>query len=78
MTGIAFSPDGTKLAQSRTDSIASLWDLASARQVGAVRASTASLQFIAFAGDGRVFATSGFDGAVRYWGVARAIGAELR
>ena len=38
VTGIAFSPDGTTLAQSRADGIASLWDLASARQIGAVKA----------------------------------------
>ena len=43
-----------------------------------MKASADSLQSIAFAGDGRVFATSGFDGAVRYWDVAKAIAGERR
>jgi WD40 repeat protein len=76
VTGLAFSPDATTLVLSRADGVASLWDLASRRQIGEVKIFTGSLQSVEFAADGRVFATGGFDGAVRYWDVAQVIGAE--
>jgi Tol biopolymer transport system component len=69
MTGLAFSPDATKLALSRTDGAAALWDLVSRQQIGEVKVGTGSLQSIAFSPDGRMLATGGVDGAVRYWDV---------
>ena len=78
VTGLAFSPDATRLVLSRADGVASLWDLTLARQIGAVKTSTGSLQAVAFSGDGRSFATGGFDGSVRYWDVAQAIVGDPR
>ena len=66
---LAFSPDGTLLAMARGDGIASLSDVASGRQVGAVRVPSGSLHAVAFSEDGRVFATGGGDGAVCLWDV---------
>ena len=73
LTGVAFSPDATILAVSRSDE-ASLWNLASARQVGLVRVMTGSLQAIAFAADGRTLATGGSEGALRLWDLSNVIG----
>ena len=73
VTGLAFSPGGTTLATSQRNGVASLWALESRQRVGAVRVPTGSLQAIAFRGDGRVFATAGFDGSVRFWDVNNVI-----
>jgi WD40 repeat protein len=73
VAALAFSPDGTLVAMARGDGIASLSDVASGRQVGAVRAPSGSLQAVAFSEDGRVFATGGSDGAIYLWDVKTII-----
>ena len=77
VTGLAFSPDGTTLAISRGDGVATLWELETGRQIGAIRDSTAAFQAIAFSGDGCMLATGGFDGSVRLWDVSRVRGREI-
>src|SRR5437899_1212309 len=56
---LAFSPDGMLLALARGDGTASIWDVASAKELGAVRAQGGGLRSVAFSGDGRGLATGG-------------------
>jgi WD40 repeat protein len=65
VASLAFSPEGTLLAMARGDGIASLSDVVSVRQVGAVHVPCGSFQAVAFSEDGRVVAAGGTDGAVR-------------
>jgi WD40 repeat protein len=64
--GVAFSPDGTRLAALGHQSLW-LWELPSGRPV-ARRPSRKFYTGLAFSPDGRLLATSGNDGAVRFWG----------
>ncbi len=76
VTALAFSPDGATLAMARGDGIASLSDVETGREVGAVSVPTGSLQAVAFSGDGRTLATGGSDGSVRVWDVAEIPGGD--
>jgi WD40 repeat protein len=64
---VCFSPDGKTIAIAGGDGIAALWEVASRRRLGEVRAPGGTLQSVAFSGDGRVLATGGWDGIVRFW-----------
>ena len=63
--GVAFSPDGARLAALGHQSLW-LWELPSGRPL-AQRPSKKFYTGLAFSPDGRVLATSGNDGAVRFW-----------
>ena len=75
---VAFSPDGKTLATGSPDGKASLWDLATGRQIGNPLPAGRGVSPVAFSPDSKILATGGDEG-VRLWDVAtgRRIGVTL-
>jgi WD40 repeat protein len=74
--GVAFSPDGTRLATTSRDRTARLWDVRTGAPLLVLRGHTDFVQGVAFSPDGTRLATTSWDGTARLWD-ART-GATLR
>lgn len=71
---IAFSPDGKRLVSGGRSGLVRLWDVKSGKEVYKKRAQKEDVYSIAYAPDGRTFATAA-DGWIRLWDVST--GADL-
>jgi hypothetical protein len=65
--GLAFSPDGRRIATSSWDRTIKLWDPATGREVFTLRGHTAGLLVVAFSPDGRRLVSGGIDFTARVW-----------
>jgi WD domain, G-beta repeat len=65
--GLAFSPDGKRLATRGIEGIAEIWDTGTCRRVQIFKGHSGSILAIAFSPDGTRLATGGVDGTLRLW-----------
>jgi RNA polymerase sigma factor (sigma-70 family) len=67
IAALAWSSDGKLLATAGAPSGLTVWDVARAREIEALRGPAGSVLAVAFAPDGRSLATAGVDGRVALW-----------
>ena len=67
VTGVAFSPDGTRLASSSKDSTVRLWDPASGAALATLGHQGAHTHALAFHPAGQLLATGDMNGVTRIW-----------
>jgi dipeptidyl aminopeptidase/acylaminoacyl peptidase len=69
ISGVAFSPDGRRLASASNDQTVRVWEADSGKEFRTIRGHTNGVESLAFSPDGRLLASSGRDLTVRVWEV---------
>jgi tetratricopeptide (TPR) repeat protein len=67
LVGIAFSPDGSRIATASFDRTVKLWDTLTGREVFTLRGHTAGLLALAFSPDGHRIVSGSIDYTARVW-----------
>jgi tetratricopeptide (TPR) repeat protein len=67
VVGIAFSPDGSRIATASFDRTLKLWDTLTGREVFTLRGHTAALTVLAFSPDGQRIVSGSIDFTARVW-----------
>jgi WD40 repeat protein/tRNA A-37 threonylcarbamoyl transferase component Bud32 len=70
VTGIAFSPDGRRLASARYDGAIQVWDAATGKETLTLRGHSSGVRGVAFSPDGRRIAAADEDRTVKVWDAA--------
>ncbi len=67
VTGVCFSPDGTRLASCSIDGMVKVRDAGTGREQLTLKGHTLPVRSVCFSPDGKQIASSGEDGTVRVW-----------
>jgi WD40 repeat protein/serine/threonine protein kinase len=65
--GLAFSPDGTRIASGSADGTVGIWDTATGRKLTFLRGTTQRVDALVFSPDGSRLLVGSSDGTVRQW-----------
>jgi WD40 repeat protein/tRNA A-37 threonylcarbamoyl transferase component Bud32 len=71
--GVAFSPDGKRLAAACNDGTIKVWDAATGRPAFTLRGHTAPVRSVAFNSDGKRLASGSWDNTVMLWDTATGL-----
>jgi len=74
--GLAYSPDGKRIATSERNGVIRLWDCATGREQHQLHGHTKAVRKIAFSPDGRQLASSSEDETIRLWDAE--VGRQIR
>lgn len=67
VSGLSFSPDGTKLLSGGSDNTAILWDVKTLKPIFKLTGHTDHIYGTGFTPDGKRLVTTGYDGTLRLW-----------
>jgi hypothetical protein len=70
---VVFSPDGKMLASCSYDRVVKLWDVASHKEIRALKDHSDAVHGIAFSPDGKLLASAAADRAVKVWDVQSGV-----
>ncbi len=73
--GVAYSPDGTRLATASQDGTAKVWDSRTGQELLTLAGHPGGINGVAFSPDGARLATTGRDGVTKIWSITTALDA---